>query len=517
MKKLSFLVIVMLILSACASTTTETVSGSSGEIETTTQVTEVQAVEAGALLANINARKALAQAVDKEFIAEVILANGSTATDYLVPEGLDYHYQQNRKSAPYHYDIEAAKASWQEAQKELSFNQAEITLLTYDSEGAKKIANFLKKSLEENLSGLTIRIKSLPFKEKNEAALKGEYDIELTGWAAEVPSASDFTNRFSKEEDTAFAEETLLQEVSLIPLYNKGVLYLQNSKVEGLAEHSFGASLDFREASVKKDGDKNIDIAVALDITSLDNSKYLERTSLIAANAIYEGLTTIDSDGKAKLAGALSYDLSTDGKIYTFKLRPDAKYSDGSTIIANDYLTAFRRLASLRDAGKNSNIIVKAGVKNAQAVIDSRTAVERLGVKVIDEKTLQIELDRANDHFLEELALPAFAPMKQNMIDTYGQRFGTKVNTVLSSGPFQLNDWQKGYSFSLSKNPNYWNKTAIAIDRINFLIIADAQKALESFEKGEIDRSYLAGKTAEHKDAQKQSQAVTYFLKIKNR
>ncbi len=512
-----------LLLTACSSqeATVETDVTSSSESETTTiENNDYTATIYGAeLLQNKAARIAIAEAIDKEFITNVILANGAEPVDYLVPQGIDAVYDSVRveNSQPIHpLNLDEAKKNWQKAREELEFKTATLTFLTYDSKGANKMADFIKQTLEENLDGLLIEIEALPFKQKNQRSQAREYDIEFLGWEAELPSAKNFIQLFNQQlandADFVVAENELLEEVKVIPLYQKGELYLQNTELTGVETRNFGASLNFEKAN--KAGAKEIEIALPLDVISLDSSKLNDEISELIAASVFDSLTKLDTKGELVFSGAEKCDISEDGLTYTFKLRKDAKFSNGESIRASDYLYAFQRLASLRFAGKNSQYLLRTGIKNAKAVINEELAITELGVSAPTEDTLVVTLDKENEYLLKLLSLPVFSPIRQSFAEEQAHNYGKGVKNVLYSGAFILADRQKGSAFRLEKNPNYWNSENVLPSAINFKIIKNAKEALQAYQDGEADRVYLAGKTSKEKSKQALKKPVIYFLRL---
>ncbi len=535
MKKILLLLSLCALLTACNAQSDNTQVESETESESTTAKMIEKEIASKELLENLDARQALAMAIDKEFICDVILSNGAKATNNLIPKKLDQHYDEefmkeitddSNLSTPfgYHYDLTKAKEHWQKAKSELGFSNVKLTLLSYDSKGGKKIAEFLKESLEKNLEGLTLEITNLDFKKKNEASKTGNYDLELSGWAAEVPSAGNFIQLFKdfqneefqnqfKEKSWLKAEHSLLENIALIPLYNRGELYLQKPSISSINEMVFFPSPNFQTAKTDNKN-KHIIIATDQDIISLNQSILSDPPSEMIAGAIYEGLTAINSKSQTVLAGAISYEKSDDDLSYHFKIRPEAKFSNGKTITANDYLFAFRRLANLRSAGKNSEVLINAHIKNAAAVIAGEKPVEELGVSVSAEGEFIIELDQPCDYLLRYFALPVFSPINAEFAEEKAHKYGSSPSNILANGAFILADWKKGESFRLEKNISYWNQANVEPNVIEFKIIKDANIALAQIENGKVDRTYLAGKTSKSEGAEISPKAVTYFIRV---
>ncbi|PGO33413.1 peptide ABC transporter substrate-binding protein [Bacillus cereus] len=238
-------------------------------------------------------REAIALSVDKKGLANVILNNGSKATDQLVPKGLatgpdGKDYQDTFKNG-LKQDTKKAAAAWEEAKKELGKDQVTIELLSYDDGTAKKIADYVKDQIEKNLKGVTINTKIQPFKQKLKLESAQDYEISYAGWSPDYADPMTFIDMFESKspynqmsysnpkydemvqkagnellsdpkkrwEALGKAEKLFLEEdAGLVPLYQTGRSYVMKPNVKGIVKHNISPEYSFKWAYVTEDGGK---------------------------------------------------------------------------------------------------------------------------------------------------------------------------------------------------------------------------------------------------------------------
>ncbi len=210
---------------------------------------------------------------------------------------------------------------------------------------------------------------------------------------------------------------------------------------------------------------------------------------------IYEGLMR-NHIGEIQPGMAESYEISEDGKTYTFHLR-DAKWSDGVEIKAADYEYAMRRLVDPATASDYS-FLVTSLIKNAGDINAGKMAVEELGVKAVDDKTLTIELNNPTGYFLSMLSMSQLCPVRQDLVEKYGKDFSADADKNVYSGPFIVKEWKHEDRIILEKNPNYWNAGEIKLDEVHILTVADPMTAVAMFEQGELDQVNVPAEVLEN-------------------
>lgn len=224
------------------------------------------------------------------------------------------------------------------------------------------------------------------------------------------------------------------------------------------------------------------------EIPSLDPQLMNAMPSVEVSNAIFEGLVRLH-EGKVQPGVAETWDISKDGKTYTFHLR-DAKWSDGEPVTANDFEYGIKRLldpntgAAYAFAGY---MIVNGEAYNTGKIKDA----SQVGVKAIDEKTLEIKIANPAPYFLGYLSLACFMPTRQDIVEKYGKDFALEAANNVYNGPFILEEWKHESNVTLKKNPDYWNKDAVKLEKVTILQITDPNTALSMYENGELDWVYV--------------------------
>ncbi|WP_284778173.1 peptide ABC transporter substrate-binding protein [Agrobacterium sp. lyk4-40-TYG-31] len=202
---------------------------------------------------------------------------------------------------------------------------------------------------------------------------------------------------------------------------------------------------------------------------------------------LYEGLTIYDAAGKIVPGAAESWTLSDDGTVYTFKIRADAKWSDGSPVTAEDFVFSFKRVEDPKTAAKYANILYP--IKNAEKLNKGEGKLDDLGIKAVDEKTLEITLERPTPFFLELLAHQTALPVSKASVEKNGADF-VKPGVMVSNGAYTLQSHVPNDSLIVVKNPNHWDAANTKIDKVIFYPIDDQAASVRRFEAKEMDLAF---------------------------
>jgi oligopeptide transport system substrate-binding protein len=194
---------------------------------------------------------------------------------------------------------------------------------------------------------------------------------------------------------------------------------------------------------------------------------------------LFAGLTYLDQNLVPKLDLASSYSVSDDFRTYVFFLR-DCKWSDGSPITAQDFEESWKTALTPAYSSANTNLFYF--IKNAKKAYLGTVSIDQVGINALDEKTLVVELEKPNPHFLNILINTVFSPVHKTM--RYGK---LDFKNFVSSGPFVLKQYQLQNQIILTKNPQYWDANNIQLQELDYFIIKDQETAVLMFEKGEID------------------------------
>jgi oligopeptide transport system substrate-binding protein len=197
----------------------------------------------------------------------------------------------------------------------------------------------------------------------------------------------------------------------------------------------------------------------------------------------FEGLVIHNGRGEIAPGVAETWATSADGIVYVFKLRPNAKWSNGDPVMASDFVFAYRRIMNPETGAKYAKILY--AIKNAEAANKGKAKIEDIGVKAIDDRTLQITLERPTPYFLELLTHQTALPLHEASVAKHGTNFVKPENWV-SNGPYILREFVPGAHIKTSKNPNFHDAANVKIDAVMFYPTKDTAAAIRRFEAGEL-------------------------------
>jgi oligopeptide transport system substrate-binding protein len=199
---------------------------------------------------------------------------------------------------------------------------------------------------------------------------------------------------------------------------------------------------------------------------------------------IGEGLLGYSASGELVGAVAESWVVSDDGLTYTFKIRDDARWSNGDAVTAADFVFALRRLVDPETAAFYAQAV--AAIANAEQIIAGELSPDQLGVAVGEDNTLIITLRQPTPYMLSLLTHPSTFPVHAGSIAEHGAEF-TRPENLLTNGAYQLESWEPASVLRLRRNEHYWNNAATSIDAVNYLVITQEMTQLNRFRAGEID------------------------------
>jgi len=204
---------------------------------------------------------------------------------------------------------------------------------------------------------------------------------------------------------------------------------------------------------------------------------------------LFEALVSLDPKTTEPVPGvAESWTMSKDGKTYTFKIRQNAKWSNGDPMTANDFVYSWRRLVDPNTAAeyayqgyyfKNGEDINKGKIKD----------LTQLGVRAVDDHTLEVSLNNPTPFFLGLLSHHSLFPVHKATVEKFGKQF-TRPGNLVSNGPFMLDTWETNKMVSLKKNPNYWDQEKVALQRANFFVTENLTTEEKMFRTGQLHVTY---------------------------
>ncbi|MCR6788143.1 MULTISPECIES: peptide ABC transporter substrate-binding protein [Bacillus cereus group] len=229
-----------------------------------------------------------------------------------------------------------------------------------------------------------------------------------------------------------------------------------------------------------------LNVTVSEEIPSLDTAKTMDGTSAHVMQNIFEGLYVLNDQDQPIPAVAKSFKRSEDGKKYTFDLRKDAKWSNGDNVTANDFIFAWKRAINPETASQYAYMLFY--MKNAKEINKGTMPLDALGVKAINNYTLEVELEQPVPYFLQLLALPIYLPQHESFLKEQGNSYALESSNLIYNGPFILEKWKHEQEFQLKKNATYWDQKKVKLDEINFHIVKDTMTAVNLYEAGDLDR-----------------------------
>ncbi|HEY2811608.1 MAG TPA: peptide ABC transporter substrate-binding protein [Rhabdochlamydiaceae bacterium] len=217
---------------------------------------------------------------------------------------------------------------------------------------------------------------------------------------------------------------------------------------------------------------------------SIDPRKPNDATSASFVKMCFDGLMRFGLDGKPHNALAERFEISEDKKIYTFFLR-EALWSDGQPVTAYDFETTMKTILDPAFPSEAASDLFV--IKNAKCARMKKCSVQEVGVAALDARTLRIELEHPTPSFLAMLATFSYLPTPQHIVSTHPGWADKQNAFYVSNGPFCLKEWRPMNYIILEKNPNYWDKESVKLDRIHLLIIDDENTELSMFNNGDLD------------------------------
>jgi oligopeptide transport system substrate-binding protein len=201
-----------------------------------------------------------------------------------------------------------------------------------------------------------------------------------------------------------------------------------------------------------------------------------------------EGLTTLDQGAKVAPGVAATWGVSTDGRIYAFKLRPEARWSNGEPLVAADFVAAWRRLVDPATASAYAQYVDV--IANAGDIVAGRKKPETLGVSAPDDSTVVVTLASPAPYLPTLLSHPCTCPVHRPTLAAHPEGFA-RPGLMISDGAFVLSEWVQGSYLLALRNHNYWNDAATRLDGVKYLFIPDENAELTRYRGGELQVTFV--------------------------
>ncbi|MBC1375697.1 peptide ABC transporter substrate-binding protein [Listeria sp. FSL L7-1699] len=288
----------------------------------------------------------------------------------------------------------------------------------------------------------------------------------------------------------------------------------------GLVLAACSSSDSSKDKVTTSTGDKKVvNLMESAEIPSMDSVTGTDGVSFTAQNQVFEGLYYLDKDDQTQPGVAASApEISKDQKVYTIKLRDDAKWSNGTKVTAHDFVYAWQKIANPATAAEYA-VLFDGLIANATDIINGKKKPEELGVKALDDTTLEITLENPTPYFHSLLTFPTFYPQNEKYVESQGENYAKDSDHMIYNGPFVMKDWTNtSKEWKYEKNKNYWDKDTVKVDTINMQVVKEPGAAVNLYSTGKLDRATLTGDYAKQKqnddDYTTEKEAFIYYLKF---
>lgn len=264
--------------------------------------------------------------------------------------------------------------------------------------------------------------------------------------------------------------------------------------------------------------DKTLHLMQSGELMSLDTAKQANLNEFNTLTNSMEGLYRSNKKNQLVPAMATKVVKPTDnGRVYTYHIRKDAKWSNGDPVTAEDFVRSWRR--SVSPTSQSGYGYIFKGIENADQIIDGKKKPSTLGVKALNSKTLQVKLDYPMPYFNKMQLLPIFFPQSTTALKKFGNQYGSASNKMYYNGAFEIKNWTgSNLSWNLVKNKNYYDKKDIKLNKITMQVVKDANTAHQLFQDNKLDDAVITGPTAQglqkNKNLYHYKRAGVYYLRL---
>ncbi|ARI75586.1 peptide ABC transporter substrate-binding protein [Halobacillus mangrovi] len=249
--------------------------------------------------------------------------------------------------------------------------------------------------------------------------------------------------------------------------------------------------------------------------TSFDPPKGFDSVSWNALNNLMEGLTRLGKDHSPQPATAEDWEVSEDGKVYTFTIRENAKWSNGDDLTAGDFEFAWKRLLDPETASPAA--FLGYFIEGGEAYNTGEGSRDDVMVEAVNDKELKVTLKAPTGYFLNIISNPAFFPVNEKVAEENPEWYA-EADSFVGNGPFTLAKWKHDSEMLFKKNEEYWDSETVKLDEVHWAMVNDVNTEYQMYESGELDTSGipadLSEKLLESDQVSITDQAGTYFFRF---
>ncbi|MFV0465047.1 MAG: ABC transporter substrate-binding protein [Lachnospiraceae bacterium] len=292
---------------------------------------------------------------------------------------------------------------------------------------------------------------------------------------ATIKSSTDLVEREALMHE---AEDMLMDTGAVLPIYYYNDIFMMKGNLTGLKSNQFG----YKFFNKVEGSDGTLNIMLASEPAKLDPALNSSVDGACLAVAAFAGLYSTDENGQPIPDLADSYEMSEDGLTYTFHLKSDLKWSDGSALTANDFIYSWNRSVAEETAADYSYLYD----------VIARTDTGELDATAPDDNTIVVKVDAPCAYFLDLMAFPAFFPVPQAAVEAANPD-GTNPGAwcqeagFISNGPYVLTSWVHDESMVYEANPNYYDAASVTVSKLNFMLSDDDTAVYAAYQAGDLD------------------------------
>ncbi|AIP94857.1 oligopeptide ABC transporter substrate-binding protein OppA [Salmonella enterica] len=224
------------------------------------------------------------------------------------------------------------------------------------------------------------------------------------------------------------------------------------------------------------------------EVQSLDPHKIEGVPESNVNRDLFEGLLISDVEGHPSPGVAEKWE-NKDFKVWTFHLRKNAKWSDGTPVTASDFVYSWQRLADPNTASPYASYLQYGHIANIDDIIAGKKPATELGVKALDDHTFEVTLGEPVPYFYKLLVHPSVSPVPKSAVEKFGDKWTQPAN-IVTNGAYKLKNWVVNERIVLERNPQYWDNDKTVINQVTYLPISSEVTDVNRYRSGEIDMTY---------------------------
>ncbi|WP_284906227.1 peptide ABC transporter substrate-binding protein [Bacillus sp. lyk4-R2A-2] len=243
------------------------------------------------------------------------------------------------------------------------------------------------------------------------------------------------------------------------------------------------------KGTASKDSKQEATILESQEMPAMDTIQASDTISFTTMNNVFEGLYRFN-DKEELVPGMADGEpvANKDKTVYNIKLK-DAKWSNGDPVKAQDFVYAWQRALDPEQKSEYGPYMMVGKIKNADKVYNKKAKPDELGIKAVNDKELQITLEKPIPYFQSLLSFPTFYPVNEKFVKEQGDKYAKTAKNLVYNGPYELSSWDgpQATTWEYKKNEEYWDKKNVSMTKLTFKVSKDPQAAVNAFEAGEAD------------------------------